>query len=156
MNATTHYPNGQITSNLDENGNGFIYYPNGSIAVCISPISEYQSNYYVFDNNKSMTILLAIDCYGIGFAMTTKNHQFPVKHSLTLSDKGGLYAFNSTIQGEWKWKSISSFPLIDFSLNSFLTFKFVNQSEMKVTFKCENMNWSFVAVAVDSYGVWGE
>lgn len=148
---STSYGNGNIAIKINEqNGTGFIYYPSGSVAVCSSEASSYQNRYYAFDCNKSNTLLLAIDEYGVGFVSVTKIKSFQESSlDLTFSKVGGLITKDGKITHEWKWnreaQNAGTLPdrEVVVRLNEYLTFRFKSLREMQLSFKCENISRDF-------------
>jgi hypothetical protein len=44
------YPNGQKAFALMPDGSGFVYYPSGRPACCVSTVTDYQSRYYFYED----------------------------------------------------------------------------------------------------------
>lgn len=48
--AAPVYPNGVRPFAFMPDGGGFLYYPSGRPAVCVSTVSSYQSRFYVYED----------------------------------------------------------------------------------------------------------
>lgn len=144
--ATKTYENGRECSKLDDKENGFIYYPSGLVAVCISEASSYQKRFFAFDSNRKNTNLLIIDEFGVGFCSVTQRKSFRGKScDLSLSKLGGIISdSDGHISQEWKWdpnaQDAGSPPVSEqkFQLNENITFTFnTSRADMKLLFQCE-------------------
>ena len=145
------YDNDVIASNLKDDGTGFVYYPNGNVAVCCSQASEYQNSYYAFDKDKNNTLMLGIDEKGIGFCIPSKRKASEADGTTTIfTTKGGIIAnSNGKIVFDWKWDRESldagNEPLetVVTRLNECIVFKYKNRSTMSMEFQCENVRFVF-------------
>lgn len=137
------YENGNNGTNLDIKGVGYVYYPNGAIAICSSPASDYQNRFYAFDKDRKTTVLLGVDELGIGFASCSKRKSAAVENKqCVLSKIGGLISHDGNITHEWRWDGKTTGPpdsFISIDLNENLTFKLKNRQEMFLSFRCENI-----------------
>ena len=61
MELKVKYSSGKRAISINNDGSGFIYYPNGRIAACISTASEYQTTTFFYDNNKKKTLICSIN-----------------------------------------------------------------------------------------------
>ena len=145
------YDNDVVSSNLKEDGTGFVYYPNGNVAVCCSQASDYQNSYYAFDKDKNNTLMLGIDEKGIGFCIPSKRKSAESDGTITiLTSRGGVI---SNVQGkimfDWKWDRESleagnePSETVITRLNECLVFKYKNKSCMSLEFQCENARYVF-------------
>jgi hypothetical protein len=126
---------------------GFIYYPNGSVAVCVSEASSYQKRFFAFDSNRKNTSLLIIDEYGVGSCSATHRKQFRGENcDFSLSKSGGIInSSDGQITHQWKWDPNAQYAgtpppaELSFQLNENITFKFNGvRTEMLLVFQCES------------------
>ena len=139
------YDNGNVALRFNEDGTGFIYYPNGSVAVCVSEASAYQKSFYAFDKNRKNTLLLAIDENGVGFCTGSKRKDLKgLCPDMALTKLGGLITSpEGNITHSWKWDSkaqnAGALPpgTTLFPLNEHIKLHFTNKFEMSITFDYE-------------------
>lgn len=141
------YENGQIGAELLENGSGFLYYPNGSVAVAISEVSSYQNAFYAYDKNRRGTILLGFDELANGFATTTSRKGTDIKNRVIVSSKNGcLVSEEGKIIHEWLWDrnaiNCGKEPpsSIQTELNENLKLIFKDRTHITLEFKCESIS----------------
>lgn len=129
------------TKDLDENGSGFIYYPNRSVAMTISAVNDHQSCVYAFDCDKKTTMLLGVDENTTGFVTTSKKHkeQSDGNKIVCLTPQGGLLATDGKISYEWNWAAPSNARLPAFSLNEYISIEIKAKDVINVSFKCGNV-----------------
>jgi hypothetical protein len=126
---------------------GFIYYPSGLVAVCISEASPYQKRFFAFDSNRKNTNLLIIDEYGVGSCSAAHRKKFRCNNcDFSLAKVGGLINdADGHITHQWKWDpkaqdaGVPPAGELVFQLNECLTFKFnCSRKDMTLIFQCES------------------
>ena len=128
---------------LAEDKTGFLYYPDGKVALCAAAASSYQNSHYAYDKNG--TTLLAIDSLGIGFCDSSKRPAADLDnelmYSISLTEKGGLITRNRKIYKDWGWKHAKGQPTspIEVRLNENLVFTYTDRFDMKLEFKCDDI-----------------
>lgn len=138
------YTNGRVAAELDGQGVGYVYYPCGQTAVCVSPASDYQNRFFAFDKSgKASTVLLGVDEFAVGFASSSKRKSAAVEPvQCALSKHGAVVSEGGTITKEWRWDnkdgSAPVAPVI-MNLNEYITFKVLNKKVMHLEFNCENI-----------------
>ncbi len=141
----SNYENGRKGIDLDDKGVGYVYYPDGKIAIVSSPASDYQNRFFAFDRDRKSTVLLAVDEFAVGFSSFSKRKSALVEPSqCVLSKIGVLVSENGTITREWKWDGgvhggNPPDSALSFNLNENLTFRILNKQEMSLSFQCENI-----------------
>lgn len=142
----SRYEDGKVGCDINSDGVGYIYYPDGKIAVVSSPATDYQNRFFAFDRDRKSTVLLGVDEYAVGFTSYSKRKAAAVSPSqCVLSKVGVLVSLNGAISREWKWDSKSPHAgsppdsLLDFDLNECLTFKIKSKQEMSLVFQCQNV-----------------
>jgi hypothetical protein len=141
--TTKAYENGRIAVRFGEDGTGFIYYPNGSVALCCNDANEYQKRFYAFDKDRKNTLLFGIDEHGVGGCSGSKRKGIKGNTpELALTKVGGLITnAEGQITHTWKWdrnaQNAGEPPKeeIIFRLNEHLTFFFRNLSDMRLEFE---------------------
>ena len=98
-NTTLLYDNGRIGLDIKPDGTGFLYYPNGNVAITVSAISSYQKTFHAFDYDSKGTILMAIDEHANGFASSTNRKNADINNNImiVLNHKGGMISENMKI-----------------------------------------------------------
>lgn len=142
----TKYDSGATAIDLKEDGTGFLYYPNGSIAISCSQATDYQNSYYVFDKDRGGSLLFGLDEMGVGFCTCSKRKSAESDgSSLVFTTKGGVLANSQgTIVNDWKWdresleKGNEPTDTVIMHLNENVTFKYKDRSNMSLEFQCEN------------------
>jgi len=126
---------------LDENGSGFIYYPNRSVAMTISAVNDHQSCVYAFDCDKRTTMLLGVDENATGLMTTSKRHKNRADGSkiVCLTPQGGLLSTDGRISYEWNWSTEANPRLPAFSLNEYISIETKAKDAIHVSFKCGNV-----------------
>ena len=152
------YSNGKQAFQFMPDGSGFLVYPSGRPAVCISTVSAYQNRYYVYDDAPTpralkpsevaagMTkehLLCALDENCVGYAVDNssgKQHGMKVVFTKTgclVADSDGRVA------KQWKWDQAAQNagtppkePL-KVKLNTALTLTFEARHTIELRFSCE-------------------
>ena len=159
------YATGGKAIDLNEDGSGFIFYPNGQTAVAIATASTYQNSYYAFDSDRKSSLLAAVDEKGIGFIQTSKRKSSGGEGgSFVLGKARGLYSnADDIVEHEWKWeqrKRSSGDPppsSIIIKMNENLSFTIMEGSRalMSLQFECDgvkhNLDIGIKARRNDSY-----
>jgi hypothetical protein len=137
------YENGITAVEINSDGSGFINYNNGNVALAICPTAShsYQFCYYMFDKNRSKTMLSGINEDGLGFCDSTKRKSASMIDSVTicLGPARGFLAKNGTIVKEWDWEKS---PLTDFQecpVNEHFFFRVKDQKHMYIDFVSDNI-----------------
>ncbi len=91
---------------INDDGTGFIYYPNGKFAVAISPgPTDYQKSFYAFDKDRNGTILAGIDIFGCGFMVSSTRKSASLaenkKQIVVLTKVGAIISENDVTVYEW-------------------------------------------------------
>lgn len=140
------YSSGQVAIDFHDDGSGYIYYPNGRVAVAVSTASDYQNSFYAFDKNRRGTILLGIDEYGCGFASSTSRKSAAIElKTLVLSTSGCIAAEEGKIVHEWLWDrkamncGVEPSGNIVTVLNEHLTFVSKNCKILSLEFNCDGI-----------------
>jgi len=142
------YSSGQIALDLNEDGSGFIHYPDGSTAIAIATASSYQNSFYAFDRNRKGTLLAAIDEKGVGFVGSSRRKSADAEGgSFVLSKTKGIYADeNGTIVYEWKWardqlNSGTAPPELKMIISENITFRMIEglRDNMFLDFECDGI-----------------
>lgn len=150
MSIKQFYDGGSIATDIHDDNSGFIYYPNGSVAVCISPVNDYQNCFYAFDTNRKMSMLLGFNEDAIGFCSSTKRKSADSISDtvVCLSHSGGLVSMNGSITKQWQWNGFSSSRTkanltddLTVQLNENLVFKFKDQDNMSINFQHSNISY---------------
>jgi len=151
MSIKKSYEGGAIGIDIHEDNSGFIYYPTGTIAMCISPVNDYQYCCYAFDSNRKTTMLLGFNEDAIGFCSTSKRKSAdsPSDTVVCLSHSGGLVSVNGNISKQWQWDGFSSSRTksiladgLTVQLNENLTFNFKDQDNMSICFQHGSISYS--------------
>jgi hypothetical protein len=144
------YDSDMVAVDLHTDGTGFIYYPNGGVAVCISQATDYQNSYYCFDKGVDGGVLLGLDERGVGFATASKRKSADSDGTATVfTTKGGIVTNAAgKIVYDWKWDrtsmdaGIEPTETVTIRMNEFLTFKYKDRKTMSLDFQCENARQS--------------
>lgn len=144
------YSSGQPAVVLNEDGTGYAYYPNGSVAVAVSSASDYQNSFFAFDKNRKATVLLGMNELGIGFANSTTRKSADVPERIAvLSEIGALITEAGKVLWEWKWDrrsmnaGIEPTANVDTNLNEYLTFSMRSRTQMSLLFLCNGISHTF-------------
>lgn len=147
MASRVHYGNNQVAVDLNDDGTGYVYYPNGRIAVAVSSASDYQNSFYAFDNNSKSTVLLAMDELAVGFATSSTRKSLDIdKCIIVLSKTGCVVSSNGGIIHEWTWDrgSINSGTAptenIRATLNDNLIFVLLDRKTLGLEFSCDGVS----------------
>jgi hypothetical protein len=143
----SNYNNGQIGVSIeDESKAGFIYYPNGKVAVVISTASSYQNAFYAYDKDKLGTLLLGLNENAIGFCSTSmKNSPDLPKLSLVFTKLGGVITnAEGNIIKDWVWnKKLATDTVLSekmtVKLSDYITIIFSSKEDIFLEFECENI-----------------
>ena len=153
-NSGCFYNNGQIAVSLAATSKaGYVYYPNGKVAIAISTASTYQNSYCAYDDDEKNSLLLALNEAAVGFAQTTnkrtKGPSTVSKKKVIFTKHGGIMTDkNDLISLEWSWKKkTSSHPEelkeeATVKLSEFMTLRFKSKEEISIDFLCESTNYS--------------
>ena len=114
-----------------EDNTGFAYYPNGKIALAISPVSNYQRSNFAYDKDKGNTLLVAIDALGIGYVQTSAREEKQI--SMTLTEKGGLLLDSGKITKEWSWAHPKNQPTEPIEIHASEHLRFIYEGKEKMT-----------------------
>jgi len=145
------YSSGGMAVELNSDGSGFIYYPNGSTAVAIATASDYQNSYYAFDKDRKASLLAAIDEKGVGFIQGSRRKSATTTGgNFVLGKTRGTFSnAEEVIEYEWKWerKSASDGDApaeIVMQLNENVSFKITagSRSKMQMDFDCDGVKHS--------------
>jgi hypothetical protein len=144
------YDNDKMAINIKPDGTGFIYYPNGYVAICCSQATDYQNSYYAFDKDRNNSVILGIDELGVGFATSsTRKDADSDGSALVFTTKGGIMTnMMKKITYDWKWDRESLDAGIDppetviIRLNEHITMRYKNRSNMFLDFQYENARYT--------------
>lgn len=118
MVTVQHHDNGAIALSINEDKTGvqqkekmynfctgFIYYPNGAVAVCISPASDYQNRCFAFDKDRKNSVLLAIDEHFIGVMTSSRRKTLASARCQFVSSQTSALVTNpeGRVIYQWKW-----------------------------------------------------
>lgn len=139
MAKETSFSGGNKALAFREDGTGFAYYPNGKIALAVSPQSAYQVVSFAYDKDKNNTLLVAVDALGIGYVQSSAREQKSV--SLSLTDKGGLLLEGGYITKEWSWAHAKNQPTepIEIHASEHLRFVYEGRANMTLYFDYEGV-----------------
>ena len=142
MSISAVYGNKATAIQIADDLTGFIYYPDGKIALCEAAFSDYQNNHYCYDKNGSL--LVAFDALGIGFAQaSTRKDADLTAFSITFTEKGGLISNNNTITSEWNWAHSKGQPTaaVRNRLNEHFVFVYENRATVYLEFECDGIKY---------------
>ena len=150
------YGNGRPAFKMMPDGSGFLLYPSGHPAACVSTVTPHQNRYFFYEDQPTPRavrpsevaagkakehLLCAVDEHGVGYAIDNtrgKQHGSRVvmnKTGCLLADGGGQ------VQLQWKWDrgamnagAAPAAPVV-LKLNGSLTFTIADQRTMSVRFR---------------------
>jgi hypothetical protein len=162
--ADFKYPTGQKAYAFLPDGSGFVYYPSGRPAVCVSSVSSYQSRYYAYDDAPTPKavkpsevlagklkehLLCALDENIVGFAVDNVKGGKNKGTRMVFTASGALVANAAgQVAMEWKWdpSAPNNKPPLDpitVTLNKSLTLIFTDKFNIELRFVCEGAACDF-------------
>ena len=140
------YDNDASAVDLKSDGTGFIYYPNGSVAICCSQATDYQNSYYAFDKDRGMGLLMGLDERCVGFCTASKRKSADGDGTaIVFTTKGGIVTNASgKIVYNWKWDRESMDAgteppeTVTIRMNENILFKYKDRKNISLEFQCEN------------------
>jgi hypothetical protein len=147
------YENGKLALRFHEDGSGFIYYPSGTVAVCVSEASSYQKKFFAFDKNRKNTNILAIDENAVGFCSGSNRKDLKgTCPDMALSKIGGIITSpEGYITHTWKWDpkaQNSGTPpsgTTIFPLNEHISLLFTSKFDMIIKFEYDAIKYELDA-----------
>ena len=91
------YPNGSKALRFDSEGAGFVYYPSGNVAVCVSKFSSYQKKFFFYGDDSKGTLIGFSSEKSEGFALSSG------KKVLWNLDGGSIAGADGTVRRKWRW-----------------------------------------------------
>ena len=147
--SKSFYSNGQLAVALAPSKAGYVYYPNGEVAIAISTASTYQNSFCAYANNKKRSLLLALNEAAVGFAQTSEregNYVLFPRARVVFTKRGGVLTNEDEhISLEWTWKRKSSSQPKELKeemiikLSEYITLRFKSQEEIFIDFQCESI-----------------
>jgi hypothetical protein len=154
MAVNAKYSNGQKAICFNDDGTGFVYYPNGAVAITVSSASDYQNSYCAFDKDRRNSALFALDQYATGFASSATRRSFDSdKVCVVMSKRGCMVSRNDVVTNEWLWdrKALNAGvpPASDViaRLNEHITFIFIDRNSAKLSFSCDGIEYKIDVAA---------
>ena len=162
--ADFKYPNGNKAYSFLPDGSGFVYYPSGRPAVCVSSVSSYQNRHYAYDDaptpkavkpsevlkgNLKEHLLCALDENIVGFAVDNWAGGKNKGTRMVFTSSGCLVANAAgAVTMQWKWDPTApnNRPPLDpitVTLNKSLTLVFTDKFTISLRFVCEGAACDF-------------
>jgi hypothetical protein len=95
--VSVDYPDGTKALRFDDDGVGFVYYPSGNVAVCVSRFSEYQLKFFFYGDDTKGTLIGFSSEKSEGFALS------PDRKVLWNCDGGSIVGGDGSVQRRWRW-----------------------------------------------------
>ena len=140
---SSSYSTGKDAVKIGADQTGFLYYPDGKVALCATAASDYQNNHYSYDKNG--TLVLAIDSLGVGFLQASKRPAADLDpFNCTLSANGAVISENDIITKEWSWAHTKNQPSSEITarLNENLVFVYKARDAMYLHFDCDGQKFT--------------
>lgn len=141
--VSSSYSTGKDAVKIAVDQTGFLYYPDGKVALCATAASDYQNNHYCYDKNG--TLVLAIDSLGVGFLQASKRPAADLEpFNCTFSANGAVISENDIITKEWSWAHTKNQPTSEITqrINEHLVFVYKSRDGMFLHFDCDGQKFT--------------
>ena len=128
------YHSGQKAVELDDEGTGFVYYPNGKICISVIGSSSELKSFYVFSPTGAKTLLVHDEASGRGHAGSRHTDSVAFnKEGIRVADSEGK------IICDMSWESASSQLPYRLELSSMLSLTLRGRLDISLRFQHENI-----------------